>query len=343
MAYAAAAAELYELSNLDRMTNIAPLHFDQSTFELYAAPLVGATVIVVPDPVLRFPASVADLIEAQRATVWYSVPHLLVQLTTRGVLERRDLTSLRWILVGGEAFPPGQLAELMEQIPSAQVSNVYGPAEVNQCTHHHVVEPPSGAEPVPIGRPWAAAEVRLVEPGSAGTVDPDRTIAAGDVGLVIVRTSTMMSGYWGREDLTAAAVVEQTDGGTLRRWYVTGDLAVHNAAGDLVFVGRVDNQIKLRGHRIELEAVDAAILEVDGVVAGTAVVDRPTGEEDRLVALIEIDPAFDPPDVSAAVRDELRRKLPRYSVPAEIRVVGRLPRTSTGKVDRVASAGLVRP
>ena len=77
LAYAAAAAAEYDLVADDRMVNIAPLHFDQSTFELYSAPLVGAAVLVVPDPVLRFPASVAAMVEAERATVWYSVPHLL--------------------------------------------------------------------------------------------------------------------------------------------------------------------------------------------------------------------------------------------------------------------------
>ena len=163
LAYAVAAAAGYELSSDDRMVNIAPLHFDQSTFELYAAAIVGATVIVVPDPVMRFPASVAALIEAERATVWYSVPHLLMQLVKRGALDEKNLTSLRWILFGGEVFPPGQLAELMTLVPSARVSNVYGPAEVNQCTRYDLGAPPTDDEPVPIGRAWDAAQVRVVD------------------------------------------------------------------------------------------------------------------------------------------------------------------------------------
>jgi amino acid adenylation domain-containing protein len=269
LAYAVAAAAGYELSSDDRMVNIAPLHFDQSTFELYASAIVGAAVIVVPDPVMRFPASVAALVEAERATVWYSVPHLLMQMVARGALAERDLSSLRWILFGGEVFPPGQLAELMALIPSARVSNVYGPAEVNQCTRHDLDAPPTGDEPVPIGRAWDAARCGSSR-STARSIRAARPVPPGEPGVLLVATDTMMAGYWGRDDLTAASTV--VDDGV--RWYVTGDLVVENPSGDLVFLGRVDNQVKIRGHRVELEAIDAVLADVDGVTAATVVVDR---------------------------------------------------------------------
>jgi amino acid adenylation domain-containing protein len=334
LAYAVAAAAGYELSSDDRMVNIAPLHFDQSTFELYAAAIVGAAVIVVPDPVMRFPASVAALIEAERATIWYSVPHLLMQLVGRGALAEKDLTSLRWILFGGEVFPPGQLAELMTLIPSARVSNVYGPAEVNQCTRHDLDAPPTGDDPVPIGRAWDAAQLRVVAPD--GPISAARPVSPGETGVLLVATDTMMAGYWGRDDLTAASTV--VDDGV--RWYVTGDLVVENPSGDLVFLGRVDNQVKVRGHRIELEAIDAVLADVEGVTAATVVVDRST-DDARLVALLVVDPGQEYETVADRALGAARRLLPRYAVPAAFRQVGALPRTSTGKIDRTASAGLL--
>jgi amino acid adenylation domain-containing protein len=334
LAYAVAAAAGYELSSDDRMVNIAPLHFDQSTFELYASAIVGAAVIVVPDPVMRFPASVATLVETERATVWYSVPHLLMQMVARGALAVRDLSSLRWILFGGEVFPPGQLAELMALIPSARVSNVYGPAEVNQCTRHDLDAPPTGDDPVPIGRAWDAARVRVVAlDGPSSTARP---VSPGEPGVLLVATDTMMAGYWGRDDLTAASTV--VDDGV--RWYVTGDLVVENPSGDLVFLGRVDNQVKIRGHRIELEAIDAVLADVEGVTAATVVVDRST-DDARLVALLVVDPGQEYDSVSDRALAATRRLLPRYAVPAAFRQVGALPRTSTGKIDRTASAGLM--
>ncbi len=333
LAYAVAGAETYRLTSDDRMVNIAPLHFDQSTFELYSAPLVGAAVIVVPDPVLRFPASVASLVEAERATVWYSVPHLLVQMVTRGAIADRDLSSLRWILFGGEVFPPRQLAALMRLVPSARVSNVYGPAEVNQCTNFDLDAPPDGDDPIPIGRPWPAARVRVVD--TEAPVGSARAVSAGEPGVLLVASETMMAGYWRRDELTEAAIVRDGDG---TRWYVTGDLVVENAAGDLVFLGRVDNQVKLRGHRIELEAIDSILGDVEGVDAATVVVIRPRDADHTLVALVVV--SGDAAAVVERARRELRRRLPRYAVPAHVRVVDRLPRTSSGKIDRRASAGL---
>ena len=335
LAYARAGAETYRLTSEDRMVNVAPLHFDQSTFELYSGSLVGAAVIVVPDPVLRFPASVVSLVETERATVWYSVPHLLIQMVARGAMADKDLSSLRWILFGGEAFPPGQLAALMRLVPSARVSNVYGPAEVNQCTNFDLDVAPVGDDPIPIGRAWPAARLRVVDPeaplGSGGDV------TAGQPGVLLVASETMMAGYWQRDDLTAASILRDGEG---TRWYITGDLVVENAAGDLVFLGRVDNQVKLRGHRIELEAIDAVLGDVEGVEAATVVVVRPADADDALVALVVMAADADPAAVVERAGRELRRRLPRYAVPADVRVVDRLPRTSSGKVDRAASAGL---
>jgi amino acid adenylation domain-containing protein len=333
LAYAQAGAETYRLTSDDRMVNIAPLHFDQSTFELYSGPLVGAAVIVVPDPVLRFPASVASIVEAERATVWYSVPHLLVQMVVRGAIADRDLSSLRWILFGGEVFPPRQLAALMRLVPSARLSNVYGPAEVNQCTNFDLDAPPVGDDPIPIGRPWPAARVRVVD--TRAPLGSGSDVTVGEPGVLLVASETMMAGYWRRDDLTEAAIIRDGNG---TRWYVTGDLVVENAAGDLVFLGRVDNQVKLRGHRIELEAIDTILGDVEGVDAATVVVVRPTDADDALVALVVV--TGDAEAVVERARRELRRRLPRYAVPAAVRVVDRLPRTSSGKVDRLAAAVL---
>ncbi len=339
MAYATTAAAAYGLVASDRMVNIAPLHFDQSTFELYAAPVVGACVVVVPDPVLRFPASVAALVEAERATVWYSVPHLLIQMVGRGALGDKDLSSLRWILFGGEVFPPGLLAELMGLIPSATVSNVYGPAEVNQCTRHDLAEPPQGDRAVPIGRAWDAATLRVVAADRPvdDAAGPGTPVAPGEAGVLLVASDTMMIGYWQRDDLTAASIVIDANG---VRWYVTGDLVVENEVGELVFLGRVDNQVKVRGHRVELEAIDVVLADVDGVEAATVVVDR-SGDDHQLVALLVIAPGHESTEVHDRALATLRRLLPRYAVPTEVRAVPGLPRTSSGKVDRTASTDLL--
>ncbi len=320
LAYARLAAATYGLRPDDRMANVAPLHFDQSTFEVLAGPLAGSFVLVIPDPVLRFPASVTELIERERVTIWYSVPYLLLQLLRRGVLDQRDLSSLRWVLFGGEVFPPGLLAELMEQLPHARFSNVYGPAEVNQCTYYHLDEPPPADEPVPVGRAWDDTELVVVD-------DDDHPVGAGCEGELLVRSTTVMSGYWGQPEATEAAfrtlAGAASDGA---RWYATGDLVAERPDGDLVFLGRADHQVKVRGHRVELEAVESAMQELDGVSEAAAVV---RGTED-IVALVVADGSLD----ADAVLASLRERLPSYAVPAQIVEVPRLPRTATAKIDR---------
>ncbi|MEM1333455.1 MAG: AMP-binding protein, partial [Actinomycetota bacterium] len=155
LAYARAAVAEYGVGPGDRLLNIAGLHFDQSTFELYAGPLGGAAVIVVPDATLRFPASVVDLAADRGATVVYTVPHVLTQLVDRGGATAERLADLRLVKYGGSSFPPGDLRRLVDALGEVSVSNVYGPAEVNQCTVHAVTTP-VGDDDVPIGGAWAA-------------------------------------------------------------------------------------------------------------------------------------------------------------------------------------------
>ncbi len=317
LAYARRAAALYGLRPDDLLANIAPLHFDQSTFELFAGPIAGAAALLVPEPYLRLPASLSSLIEEERATVWYSVPSVLRLLLERGALADRDLSSLRWVLFGGEVFPPEALGRLMAHISNARFSNVYGPAEVNQCTYHHLDGPP-GDRPVPIGRAWDRTELAVVD------------------GELLVRTDTVMDGYWDRPDLTRAAFVAGPDGAG--DWYATGDLVAEDDDGNLVFVGRVDNQVKVRGQRVELEAVDTALSGLDGVAQAVAVViDGPDGLP-VVAGLVTLAPG-----VTALAEDALARlgsSLPAHAVPHRLMTVASLPTTPSGKVDRGAAAAL---
>jgi len=332
LSYVRLAAAAYELVPSDRLANIAGLHFDQSTFELYVAPFAGAAVTVVPDAVLRFPASVSELVERERVTVWYSVPYVLRQLVTRGALEARDLSSIRWILYGGESYPPDELGDLMRALPAATVSNVYGPAEVNQCMRYDLAGPPSPPIDVPIGRAWGETELVVV--------DGDTPVAAGS-GELLVASTTMMDRYWNRPDLTAAAIIERTfPGSTATRWYRTGDLVESDADGDLVFLGRADNQVKIRGQRLELEAIDATIRQLDGVAEVASVVFADEAGERGVVAVIEAVPGS-----SVSLREVQRHvasRHPRVAVPVDVVTLDVLARTGTGKVDRNTALEQVR-
>lgn len=324
LAYARRAVDTYGITPSDRLANIAPLHFDQSTFELYAGPLAGAAVLVVPDGVMKFPASMSKLIADERITVWYSVPYAARQLAERGALDERDLSTLRWVLFGGESFPAVALADLMRRLPHTRFSNVYGPAEVNQCTYFHLDQPPAHDSTVPIGRPWADTETVIV--------DESESPVTNGPGELWVASPTMMSGYWDAPDLTAAAIVERDDLGSATRWYRTGDLIERRLDDNFVFLGRLDNQVKVRGYRVELEAIETVFGELARVQACSVVVE----DGERIIALVvaaDLDPT--------AALQHARQRLPAYAVPHEIITVGTLPRTGTGKIDRNAATRLL--
>jgi amino acid adenylation domain-containing protein len=341
LAYATMSAELYGLGPLDRVANFSPLHFDMSTFEVFSAVGAGSRVVLIPEPHLRMPASLTHYLEQQRVTTLYTVPSLFQAMMTRGGLAERDLSSVRWVLPAGEVYAPGPLRELMAVFPQARFGNVYGPAEVNQCTYSDFTDfyreldrgpGPSGtgALPViPLGEAAPDAELELID-------EHDRIVEGPGTGELIVRTSTMMAGYWNRPDLTAAAVLRRTGpGGAGRRWYRTGDLVERTADGQLVFHGRRDNQVKVRGNRVELEMVEAAAGSLDGVDHVVVGVVADADGESRLIARVTVTDGVDCDDVTVKQwRSALARSLPPYAVPVAFEMVDRLPKTPSGKIDR---------
>lgn len=323
MAYAALAVTEYGLTHQDRVAGMNPLHFDMSTLELYAAPLAAAAQVVMGELHMRFPASFATRSSEHDVTVWYGVPFFFNQLAARGGLDRVDLTALRAVLYGGEPYPPGALAELLAVLPPVDVVNVYGPAEVNACTHFHFASAADlvGHDAVPIGRPWAGAAVTVRdEHGDA--------VTAGDQGELWVSAATAMRGYWRRDDLTADRTVARSGAPD---WYRTGDVVVE-LDGQLVYLGRIDHQVKVRGVRIELEGVETVLTDAPGVAHAVA---GPVGDGHELthIAAAIIPEAGTEPDL-AAITEWCSHRLPSVAVPAHITLADAFPSTASGKIDR---------
>lgn len=327
LAFARLSAALYGLRNGDRLSNHPPLHSDMSTFDFFSGPLAGASTIIIPEEYTKLPASLSQLVQDEALTVWYSVVSALIQLSTRGVLESRDLSSLRWVLFCGEPMPAKSLRMLMERLPRARFSNVYGPAEVNQCTYYNVPEPPrNDAESVPIGHVWGNTEDLVIDAD-------DALVAPGEVGELVIRSATMMRGYWNRADLNERAYYCRTAlPGYEQRFYRTGDLVRLGADGEYRFLGRKDRQIKTRGHRVELDEVEAALCAHDAVeeAAAFAVPDSEIGNRIEAAVVLAPDANID----AAGLRTYIKAQLPGYALPGKLVIVATLPRTPTGKIDR---------
>ena len=326
--WAAAAAGL---SEQDRVCSPAPLHFDLSVFDIFATCQAAACLAVLPDGAATFPVSIAKWLEAERISVWYSVPSVLTLLACYGSLQQFDLSRLRTVIFAGEVFPPKHLARLMAELPCCRYLNWYGPTETNVCTAFEV--PAGGADdrPAPIGKACANTEVLAV------TSEGRRVSRPGEVGELYVRGPSLMRGYWGQPAKTSEALVPNPfRAGYDELVYRTGDLVTLEPTGDYAYLGRRDSMVKVRGYRVELGEVEATLYRHPAIREAVVL---PVPDEllgSRLRAVVTAAGASNL--TYENVLDHCRQWLPGYMVPDIIEFREALPRTSTGKVDRAGLA-----
>ncbi|WP_046918979.1 amino acid adenylation domain-containing protein, partial [Streptomyces stelliscabiei] len=298
----------------DRLAQTASVCFDASVRQLLAPLLAGATVHTLSRDLLRDPEALLDRVVADRITVWSSVPTLWERLLTAAEERARqhgrapDLSALRWVHVGGEALPAAHVRRWFDLLGgpagdhprpahAPRIANLYGPTEATVNATCHIIDtrPGDDVRHLPIGRPIAGTELAVI-----GEDGHER--APGEPGELLIAGTGLTPGYLGDPGLTAAAFTER-DG---RRWYRSGDRVRRGADGVLEFLGRLDDQVKVRGHRVELGEIEAALLTHPGV-ARAAVLLR----DGRLEAYVEARtgaPALDPREVRAF----LSRTLPPY-------------------------------
>lgn len=323
------AAEEFAVGPGDRLSSHAPLHFDLSVFDLFAAARAGAAVVLVPTMLSLFPLELANWIRDAAITVWYSVPSILTLLVLRGKLADVELPKLRTILFAGEVFPTKYLHQLMELLPGVRFANLFGPTETNVCTWYEVPrwpdEPPLS---IPIGKPITGVDVIAVDSGGS-------PVAPGEVGELYVRGPTVMQGYWGDAERTAATLIRTRPGeGNGHHVYRTGDLGHLDGDGNWIFLGRRDSQIKSRGYRIELGDIEAALNQHPAVVECAVVAIPDELATNRIKAYVVARPALEPDELAQHCFD----RLPRYMAPELWELREELPRSSTGKIDRQALA-----
>ena len=325
LSYAREAAKLYGLTEKDVVVSHSTLSYDISTFAYFASPLAGACTLVLSDTVCMVPASLSLLLETEQATVWYSVPLALKQLLNLGALDSRNLNQLRWVLYGGEPIPVDDIRQLIRLLPQAMFSNVYGPAEVNQCTFNNFNAIGLDAKEIPLGRVWDAASYFII--------DDDNEIIAGipRTGELVIKSTTMMKGYWkSAKPQTEVFFSSQETGG--RKFYRTGDIVHENGDGILYFVGRKDRQVKIHGYRVELKEIEHLLEELDYLSDVAVIADKKSRANDYIaVFAVKADGHEGVP--AAEIRKYLKQVLPAYAVPEHIMYIDEMPYAPSGKKD----------
>lgn len=324
----------FAMTHEDRVTSQAPLHFDLSTFDLYATIQAGGTIILVGEHLAALPVKLVALLQDEQVTITYLVPSILSLMLNYGSMAKHDLSRLRCVLFAGEVFPMKYLRRLVQTLPHAAFYNLYGPTETNVCTYYRVapddVAPERGDVPVPIGRAIENVEVFALDDQGHRIVEP------GIEGELWARGSCVAQGYWGDPEKTARSFVQSP----LQSLYPdpayrTGDIVtLAPDRRNWLYVGRRDHMVKCRGYRIELGEIETALYRHDQVkeAAVIAIPDDLLGNRLRAYAVLA--------DGATLTGKELESfcagHVPKYMVPERIEICSELPKTSTGKVDRTA-------
>jgi amino acid adenylation domain-containing protein len=293
----------------DRFANHSAFSFDLSVLDLYAAFAVGAAVCPIPTEFAYAPERLVEFLHRERISVWYSVPSVLIlMLRDGGLLDRPAPAALRALLFAGEPFPIGYVRALAAW-SDVRLLNLYGPTETNVCTFHEVRPEDLARDlPVPIGRPCSGDRAWARRPdGSAA--------GPGEEGELVVSGPTVFAGYWGREPQEGP--------------YATGDRVKVRPDGSFDYLGRRDDMVKIRGHRIELGDVLAALYSHPGV-AEAAVVAVGEGLDRSLAAFVIRGEGSRFGNV--ALRRHLAGRLAPHMIPGDIRFVDRLPLNDRGKL-----------
>jgi len=324
-------AEEFQVRSEDRLSNHAPLHFDLSVFDVYNTLEAGATVYLITEDLALFPTSLANFIDTQKITIWYSVPSALMLLLLHGRLTPEKLSSLRVILFAGEVFPMKYLRQLAEISQESELYNLYGPTETNVCTYYKVErERLAGMEKLPIGIACANTECFSVTPEG-------RLAEKGEAGELYVRGPSVTYGYWADPEKTLKMVVpNHFQENFEEKMYRTGDIVTVGDDGNYYFKGRRDSQIKSRGYRIELGEIESALLSHPGVreAAVLAVPDEIIGNRIRAVVAPHIAGSLG----VLELQQYCASRVPKYMIPELVDLFDELPKTSTGKIDRVKLA-----
>ncbi len=308
--------EEFRLGPADRVAQSSSAAYDSSIEETWLAFASGATLVVLDDATVRLGPDLVPWLRAERITVFCPPPTLL--RATGCADPRAALPDLRLLYVGGEALPPEVAARWG---PGRRLENGYGPTE---CTVTVLRATVREGGPITIGRPVEGNRAHVLDERLEET-------AEGEPGELCIAGIGLARGYLRRDALTAERFPVHPHFGRL---YRTGDLVRRDAHGDHHYLGRVDAQVKLRGHRIELGEVEAALAACPGVRAAACRVQGSGAAEVLAGWVVPVDPAL-PPRV-ADLEARLRATLPGHMVPSRFGVIDVLPTNRSGKLDRAA-------
>lgn len=295
-------------------------HFDNSIFDMFVPMLTGAKTVIIPEILFMYPEKLMEYVREKRMSVLLWVPTVMISAAEAGV---PNLPDLRLVLFAGEVMPIKQLNVWIDANPDCMYVNMYGPTEATDIATYYVVDRRyKPAETLPIGKPCANMRALILN-------EDDKPCKTGEQGELCVLGSGIALGYWNAPELTKKAFVQNPINSRFDEIiYRTGDLVYENDEGNIIFLGRRDFQIKLRGNRIELGDIESAATAADGIKNACAMFDA---DKQEIILFLE---------TAEEIKERkfkllLKQFIPSYMTPSKIITMENFPHTPSGKIDRV--------
>lgn len=317
----------YDINSTDRFAQLSPLYFDNSVFDFFTALFGGAALVPIPKDLTKDPVRLVDYVSQKKCTIWFSVPSLMVYLLTMRVLTSSSFPDLRVITFGGEGFPKGALKKLFDLYSNrVKFINVYGPTEGTCICSAYEIKLSDFHDMVnlaPLGSINPNFDFLILDENS-------KQVETGSKGELYLIGTNVALGYYNDTERTNFSFIQNPTHNLYRDIvYKTGDI-VYQSGGLLHFSGRVDNQVKHMGYRIELEEIEAALNGLRYVAQSAVLYERTNVNFGKIIAFVasaeDIDEAF--------IKSALVDLLPQYMIPSVVEIRVFLPLSKNGKVDK---------
>lgn len=325
----------YRFNESDRVSQMFDTTFDLSVHDIVTTLLSGACLYVVPKKSIMSPG---EFIRKHALSVWFSVPSVAMFMDRMKVLQKGSLPSLRYSLFCGEGLPCHTAQQWQAAANNSIVDNLYGPTEATIAFMDYRWNP-RGDNPcinglVSIGKPFTGIEVKLIREG--------KEVPEGDLGELCVSGDQVVQGYFKNNQLTQEKFISFTDEPE-KIWYRTGDLAREIENGNYAFLGRVDDQLQIRGYRVEMSEIDKAIRDAVGHQMAVSV--PILSEENKSIAEDVV--AFVEANSGQRSETEIiaycKSVLADYMVPSAVYFIPSMPLNANGKIDKKALLPMIVP
>lgn len=318
-------ADLFDFKTSDRWSLFHSFSFDFSVWEIYGALLYGGCGVIIDTVDTKDPLKVVELLKKYQVSVFNQVPSSFYNIAEAQAILQESLGDLRYVIFGGEGLKPKKLAEFHQCYPSVRLINMYGITEITvHGTYKEITQREIITNDSNIGQPLPGLTFELTD------ITTNEEVPTGEIGEILVSGYGVAQGY--RNNLALTDEKFTICSKTGKRAYFSGDLGKKNEAGEIIYVGRKDNQVQVKGFRIELSEIEAALMKVSGITDAVVLVEEDLDGHDELLAFIV--PGSDKEFTVKEIRVALTQMIPAYMIPYHFISIDVIPLTDNGKYDR---------